>query len=573
MNKIISAVIAAALTVSSLVMPASAEAGTTIGSVQLDTATETKLTSALETKFTGSIVNVACIGGSITAGTGAVDSKRDGWAYLIGKKFKEKLPSKNVNFFNFGIDDTESTFALFRTEKQLAACNPDVVFVEFSVNDRYAGNSHDAYMESIVRKLQSLDKKPYIILIFAASQPITNCDGVNKFEAVKNYFNLPAIDMFDYFYNEMLPDQIARYDGDFNNYWDTPETGVDTERNTQLKGKYTSADDFKAKYDDTSAYPGDSRTAKPKRKELYNTKGDLYKDQGEWTDSDDDNWTQEDMVWMSTLLQEDHVHPTTAGHYRYAEKILTDIANEPETYLKLPTVPDTRLVADKNFDKAKLVSAADNAYTQTDSWETSNEDFLNKYGVNTISNPCNILKTTSPDQKFIYYFEGDTIGIAGYRYSQFSNEYGYVKGGQADFTVDGKNCTTSWGTTIYINEQTSHNGLAGLPALAENLGEGWHKLEVTTKSTNDGLFTAAYFAINPSGNTPKVKEIKAGNETLPIKDGAITLPDDAQTISLTFDGYPDKGSANEETINFQSANGEAMEYTGKVKPVKRDVRI
>lgn len=57
------------------------------------------------------------------------------YAYRVYEWWQEKFPKTEVSYINAGIGATTSQFAAARVEKDLLDQKPDVVFVEFSVND------------------------------------------------------------------------------------------------------------------------------------------------------------------------------------------------------------------------------------------------------------------------------------------------------------------------------------------------------------------------------------------------------------------------------------------------------
>ena len=76
-------------------------------------------------------INCVAIGGSITATGGTTNS----WGSQVSKWLGDKT-GKTVNFYNAGIGGTGSDFGIARLYDEVAVHEPDIVFVEFSVNDR-----------------------------------------------------------------------------------------------------------------------------------------------------------------------------------------------------------------------------------------------------------------------------------------------------------------------------------------------------------------------------------------------------------------------------------------------------
>lgn len=76
---------------------------------------------------------VVFLGGSITQGTGAGERKGS-YADIVFEWLKEQYG--NLALINLGSYGTDSEFALFRLKQQLKGRIPDLIFLEFAVNDR-----------------------------------------------------------------------------------------------------------------------------------------------------------------------------------------------------------------------------------------------------------------------------------------------------------------------------------------------------------------------------------------------------------------------------------------------------
>ncbi|MCS4454428.1 SGNH/GDSL hydrolase family protein [Clostridium botulinum] len=124
--------------------------------------------------------NIVFLGGSITEGTGAV-AKDKAYVHIVGEYFKNLYKHKKVNIYNAGIGGTGSRFGLFRLERDVICYNPDLVFFEFSVNDRIE-NPFDASIttEGVVRKLLFLKNPPKIIFLITPSEMADACSSLHK---------------------------------------------------------------------------------------------------------------------------------------------------------------------------------------------------------------------------------------------------------------------------------------------------------------------------------------------------------------------------------------------------------
>lgn len=93
----------------------------------------------------GEPVTIAYLGGSITA--------QSGWRVLSRDWLQKKYPKSQVTGINAAIGGTGSDLGVFRVDKDALAAKPDLLFVEFAVNDASASPDKIAKsMEGIVRK-------------------------------------------------------------------------------------------------------------------------------------------------------------------------------------------------------------------------------------------------------------------------------------------------------------------------------------------------------------------------------------------------------------------------------------
>ena len=131
---------------------------------ELNLGNQVRLAGALKKAEAGEDLTVAYIGGSITQGTGGGD---DGcYARLVTNWFEETFSSAKINYVRAGIGATGSFIGVHRVDTDVIANNPDIVFVEFSVNDTTENTRRnvDSY-DSLLRKIWNSGSKPAIVCI------------------------------------------------------------------------------------------------------------------------------------------------------------------------------------------------------------------------------------------------------------------------------------------------------------------------------------------------------------------------------------------------------------------------
>lgn len=126
----------------------------------------TRMANVLKKAQNGEEITIAYIGGSITYGmTVAPAEPEKCWAYLTYEWLCEQFPSAKINYVNAGISGTPSILGNIRLERDVLAFDPDIVFVEFAVNDG-TGNDYKNSYESLVRTLLTQDKDIAVALFF-----------------------------------------------------------------------------------------------------------------------------------------------------------------------------------------------------------------------------------------------------------------------------------------------------------------------------------------------------------------------------------------------------------------------
>jgi Lysophospholipase L1 and related esterases len=151
--------------------------------------------------------NVVFLGGSITQGAGATGYENS-FTYKVSEYIKELYEDKNINIFNSGIGGTGSEFGLFRLKRDVIDKNPDLVFIEFAVNDRIV-NSQTASIttEGIIRELSKCDNPPAVVFLIKPTGLGDACSSVHKRAAY--YYNIPCIDIQDYVYKQIGKDEYV----------------------------------------------------------------------------------------------------------------------------------------------------------------------------------------------------------------------------------------------------------------------------------------------------------------------------------------------------------------------------
>lgn len=138
-------------------------------------------------------VRVAYLGGSITA--------QPGWRVYSLNWFKENYPNTKFVEINAAIGGTGSPFGAYRLKDQVLKYKPDLVFVEFAVND--ASTNPDEItrsMEGIVHQIWEQNSETDICFIYTIKEDFIDVYKRNStpisvatMEKIAEYYQIPSI--------------------------------------------------------------------------------------------------------------------------------------------------------------------------------------------------------------------------------------------------------------------------------------------------------------------------------------------------------------------------------------------
>ena len=137
-----------------------------------------RLKQVIEKARAGEDVTIGFIGGSITQGYNAGTTEI--YAKLVYDYICENYGTgDNVHYVNAGLSGTPSSLGLLRSDRDLFAYKPDLIFIEFAVNDGSSTIDNTGY-ESLVYKALSQKNEPAVILLMSVIKSGYTCqDSMN----------------------------------------------------------------------------------------------------------------------------------------------------------------------------------------------------------------------------------------------------------------------------------------------------------------------------------------------------------------------------------------------------------
>jgi lysophospholipase L1-like esterase len=148
----------------------------------------------------GETVSVVALGGSITTGHQAAPPASAGWAGLVARWWMEKAAETGgtIVYHNSGASGTDSAFGAIRIQDHVLAYNPDVVFVEFAVNDQWlASRVRQRSYEGVLR--QVLDGSERSVILLALNEKANpNKSTRAEEERIGKHYGLPTLGWADW---------------------------------------------------------------------------------------------------------------------------------------------------------------------------------------------------------------------------------------------------------------------------------------------------------------------------------------------------------------------------------------
>ncbi|MBE6412152.1 MAG: SGNH/GDSL hydrolase family protein [Opitutales bacterium] len=143
----------------------------------------------------GKEITIVYFGGSITA--------QQGWRLQSETYFKKRFPNANFKAIHSAIGGTGSLLGTFRVQRDVIAYNPDLVFIEFAVNDsgQKPANIRNT-MEGLIRQIWKANPKTDICFVYTVTDNERNLPPLLKgkmyesetvMEDIADHYKIPSI--------------------------------------------------------------------------------------------------------------------------------------------------------------------------------------------------------------------------------------------------------------------------------------------------------------------------------------------------------------------------------------------
>lgn len=156
-----------------------------------------RIKSFLKKANAGEMLTIAFLGGSITQGSLA-STPQGCYAYRTYDWLQRNFLA-DFKYINAGIGATTSHLGVARVEEDVLSKQPDLVVVEFSVNDEDESLHFQETYEGLVRKILSAEWQPAVLLVHNVRyNDGGNAEAIHK--PIGKHYGLPEISMREAIY-------------------------------------------------------------------------------------------------------------------------------------------------------------------------------------------------------------------------------------------------------------------------------------------------------------------------------------------------------------------------------------
>ena len=144
-------------------------------------------------------LTVGYFGGSITE-----NGAENGWRGRTTAYLRAAFPNAEIREIQAAIGGTDTTLGIFRCERDLLSHKPDLVFIEFAVNDYGAPSRTAVNTETILRKIYAANPYAEVVIVFTLTQSIAEnmARGIpyrsrDEQMRVARHYGLPTVNIGD----------------------------------------------------------------------------------------------------------------------------------------------------------------------------------------------------------------------------------------------------------------------------------------------------------------------------------------------------------------------------------------
>lgn len=169
----------------------------------------TRLKNLMKRAAKGESLVIGFLGGSITQGS-LSSTPKTCYAYLVYEWWKKSFPNAAFSFVNGGIGGTTSHYGGARAWKDVLCYRPDIVTVDFSVNDD-ANEFFEETYEGMLRRLLAAPSSPAVVVLNNVFYD-TGKNAQNYHNRIADHYGIPHVSIKDTVYPDVESGKIVRAD-------------------------------------------------------------------------------------------------------------------------------------------------------------------------------------------------------------------------------------------------------------------------------------------------------------------------------------------------------------------------
>ena len=169
----------------------------------------TRLKNLMKRAANGESLVIGFLGGSITQGS-LSSTPKTCYAYLVYEWWKKSFPNAAFSFVNGGIGGTTSHYGGARAWKDVLCYRPDIVTVDFSVNDD-ANEFFEETYEGMLRRLLEAPSDPAVVVLNNVFYDIGK-NAQNYHNRIADHYGIPHVSIKDTVYPDVESGKIVRAD-------------------------------------------------------------------------------------------------------------------------------------------------------------------------------------------------------------------------------------------------------------------------------------------------------------------------------------------------------------------------
>ena len=162
---------------------------------------ESRLMAVMAKARRGEEICVAAIGGSITAGGLQTKDTKNRYIARVADWFTRTFPKAKVRFVNAGIGGTNSLYGAMRVQRDVLSKKPDLVIVEYAVNDNHPVPMFWSSYEGVLRQILREPQQPALVQMFFMQRKGENAQETQHM--LGRHYNLPMVSFRDAWWPEI----------------------------------------------------------------------------------------------------------------------------------------------------------------------------------------------------------------------------------------------------------------------------------------------------------------------------------------------------------------------------------